>query len=230
MGLNNFVKRIQISRHKFSLIVNCFATDVTALACSEIVNANRKTSDRFYNYFRYLIIQDQLALRGHFLSDNETEIDESYFGPTRVRGRRGRGAGRKVAVVGLLKRQGQVFTSPVDRCTKEELLPVILAKVASGVDIYTDGWKSYDALAVYGFKHQRVNHCQDEFSAGDGNHINGIESFWSFAKRRLAKFNGVRKSDFKNHLLETEWRFNHRSKVKDMLKKLIKIDRKLLDR
>ncbi len=189
-----------------------------------------RTVSSLYPYFRSLIIKHQLLLRHEFLSDDETEIDESYFGPSRVRGKRGRGAGHKIAVVGLLKRHGHVFTKPVDACSKKELMPVILAKVASGVDIYTDGWKSYDALAVYGFNHKKVKHHEDEFSAGDGNHINGIESFWSYAKRRLAQFNGVKKKYFKERLLETEWRFNHRDTIKQTLKKLIKRDRIYLNR
>ena len=41
-------------------------------------------------------------------------------------------------------------------------------------------------------------------------HINGIESFWSYAKRRLQKFNGVPAATFNLHLKECEWRFNHR--------------------
>ena len=41
-------------------------------------------------------------------------------------------------------------------------------------------------------------------------HINGIESFWSYAKLRLAKLRGVRWEYFYEHLKETEWRFNHR--------------------
>ena len=230
MGKTRPIKRKRISQAKFRLIVNCFTTDITAISCSEIVNVNCKTADRFYQYFRSLIIQHQLSLRRQFLSDDETEVDESYFGPSRVRGKRGRGAGHKIAVVGLLKRHGNVFTKPVDACTKEELMPVILAKVSSGVDIYTDGWKSYDALAVYGFNHKKVKHHEDEFSAGDGNHINGIESFWSFAKRRLSKFNGIKRDDFKKHLLETEWRFNHRDTIKQTLKMLVKLDRQFLSR
>ena len=42
-------------------------------------------------------------------------------------------------------------------------------------------------------------------------HINGIESFWSFAKRRLAKFNGLPSASFPLFLKETEFRFNNRS-------------------
>lgn len=220
------IKRVKISGQKFSLIVRCFSNDITSVSCAGIVKVNRKTSDRYYNYFRELILENQEEERGRFLSEDETEVDEAYFGPTRVRGKRGREASKKIAVVGLLQRKGRVFTKPVDRCTKEELLLVILDRVAQGVDIYTDGWQSYDALAVYGFNHKKVKHQKDEFSDGNGNHINGIESFWSFAKRRLAKFNGIRKIDFANHLKETEWRFNNRGRIEKMLRKLIREDRK----
>jgi transposase-like protein len=53
-----------------------------------------------------------------------------------------------------------------------------------------------------------VHHGLDEF-ARDSSHINGIESFWSYAKRRLARFNGLRKEHFLFHLKETEFRFNY---------------------
>ena len=39
--------------------------------------------------------------------------------------------------------------------------------------------------------------------------LDGIESFWSFAKRRL-KFNGINKNSFE-HLKECEFRFNNRN-------------------
>ena len=76
--------------------------------------------------------------------------------------------------------------------------------------IHSDGWHGYDGLVDIGFdKHFRVNHSNNEFASGEG-HINGIESFWSYAKRRLAKFNGVAKHTFYLHLKEAEFRFNHR--------------------
>jgi transposase-like protein len=59
-------------------------------------------------------------------------------------------------------------------------------------------------------KHFRVNHGENEFSDGHGNHINGIESFRSYAKHRLAKFNGIPRDLFEVYLKETEVRFNHR--------------------
>ena len=41
------------------------------------------------------------------------ELDESYFGAKRVRGKRGRGAAGKTPVFGLLKRGDKVFTKIV---------------------------------------------------------------------------------------------------------------------
>ena len=44
--------------------------------------------------------------------EGEIEADESYFGGAR-KGKRGRGAAGKVAVFGLLKRNGKVYTVAV---------------------------------------------------------------------------------------------------------------------
>ena len=95
-------------------------------------------------------------------------------------------------------------------CSKAELMPVIRGKVdADQSTVYTDGWRAYDGLVLEGFKHYRIHHHENQFARGK-RHINGIESFWSFAKLRLAKLKGVRWEFFYDHLKETEWRFNHR--------------------
>jgi transposase-like protein len=44
------------------------------------------------------------------------------------------------------------------------------------------------ASSGIGYDHYRVFHSENEFVRGKS-HVNGIESFWSFAKRRLNKFN-----------------------------------------
>ena len=73
--------------------------------------------------------------------------------------------------------------------------------------VYSDMYRSYDALDVSEFKHYRINHSK-EF-ADQKNHINGIENFWNQAKRHLRKFNGVPKESFGLFLKECEFRFNH---------------------
>ena len=47
------------------------------------------------------------------------ELDESYFGLLRVRGKRGHGAIGKIIVFGLFKRGGLVFTELVPTCLKK---------------------------------------------------------------------------------------------------------------
>ena len=60
----------------------------------------------------------------------EVEIDESYFGP-----RRGRGAGGKTPVIGLLKRGGKVFTGVVKNCSRAE--PIIRWHIISNTSLST---------------------------------------------------------------------------------------------
>jgi transposase-like protein len=62
-----------------------------------------------------------------------------------------------------------------------------------------------------------------EFSKDNGNHINGIESFWGYAKHRLRKFKGIKKDKFIIFLKETEFRFNNRNK--NLYKFLLKMFR-----
>ncbi len=90
--------------------------------------------------------------------------------------------------------------------------------------IHTDGWKAYDGLILNGYDHYRVYHSKDEFARGKS-HVNGIESFWSFAKRRLAKFNGIATHKFNLYLKECEFRFNcRRCNIYDKLVKILELN------
>ena len=178
--------------------------DLTATATSELLKLNRKTINNYFTEFRELILED--SIQKHQKELGIFELDESYFGAKRVRGKRGRGAAGKTPVFGVLKREGKVFVSIVPRCSREELLPIIQGKILEGSTIHTDGWKAYDGLILNGYTHYRVFHHENEFVRGKS-HVNGIESFWSFAKRRLAKFNGLTDEKFILHLKECECRF-----------------------
>ena len=174
----------------------------------------------------FLRIRERLAreCQKHSPFAGDLEADESYFGPRRVRGRRGRGAGGKTIVFGLLKRDDQVYTEIVPNATKAALQAVIRRKASLESVLHTDKWRGYDGLVDLGYeRHRRVNHGENEFALGP-NHINGIESFWSFAKGRLAKFHGVKRDTFPLHLKETEFRFNQRKK--NLYKVLLSLLRK----
>ncbi len=129
----------------------------------------------------------------------------TYFGGKR-KGKRGRGAAGKVPVFGLLKRKGKVYTKVLQNTQATSLLPIIQKKVVFDSIVYTDTYKSYDALDVSQFRHKRINHST--LFADKENHINGIENFWNQAKRHLRRFNGVPQKHFYLYIKECEWRFN----------------------
>lgn len=184
-----------------------FCADIPALTVAGLAGVSVRSIQRMFDQFRLRILE--LALEESRPFAGEVEVDESYFGPRRVRGKRGRGAGGKTPVIGLLKRGGKVFTEIVENCSKQALMPIIKGQVLNESTVYTDGWKSYDGLVLDGYKHFRIHHHENQFARGK-NHVNGIESFWSFTKLRLSKLRGIRPEYFLLHLKESEWRFNHR--------------------
>lgn len=82
--------------------------------------------------------------------DGAVELDERYFAPQRVRGKRGRGANDKTIVFGLCKRGGQVYTEIVPNCSKKTLLAIIRGKIDVAAMVNTDGWRGYDGLVDVG--------------------------------------------------------------------------------
>ena len=188
------------SRQQVKLI-EFFVIGATARFSAEIVGVQPITAAKFFMRLRKLIAG---RLPSYELN-GEIEIDESYFGGKR-KGMRGRGAAGKVAVFGLLKRGGKVFTAIIPNAKTETLLPIIEANVQPDSVVYTDTFKSYNALDVSRFHHHRINHSQ--LFADRNNHINGIENFWNQAKRHLRKFNGIKQDNFYWFLKECEWRFN----------------------
>ena len=190
-----------MSAYKQGRLIEHFVAGSTARAAAEIVGVQVNTATRFFMRLRQLIAG---KLPSYQLC-GEVEADESYFGGVR-KGKRGRGAAGKVAVFGLLKRGGKVYTAIIPNAKTETILPIIEEKVTPESIVYTDTFKAYDALDVSDFHHMRINHS--ELFANRRNHINGIENFWNQAKRHLRKFNGIKKDNFYWFLKECEWRFN----------------------
>jgi len=205
--LNRYYRRSKISQRKMRQIIKYFSLDLTASKTAELVAVTRPSVSRIFVKIRQRIAEE--AERASPFGGT-VEVDESYFGARRVRGKRGRGAMGKTIVFGIFKRNGSVYTEIVPNCKARTLQAIIRGHVAAESIIHSDGWRGYDGLVDVGYKkHFRVNHSDNQFAIGT-NHINGIESFWSSAKRRLQKFNGVSKKTFYLHLKECEYRFNNR--------------------
>lgn len=196
-------KGLKKLRRELSIIVG-FHQQQTARQCALDAGISYHAIERVYRRLRELLWHI-CELEGAKLS-GEIEIDDTYFGGRR-KGRRGRGAAGKSVVLGLLERDGRVYTRLVSNVSAETLMNVIRRRTRKGSVYYTDSFKSYNSLRLYG-KHYRISHGRR--FAKEHIHINGIEGFWSFAKHKLYNYRGVSQSNFPLYLKEMEWRFNHR--------------------
>ena len=165
------MRKSRLSQHKQNKLIELFVAGVTVRTSAELVNVNKNTAAFYFHRLRLLIYQNSLHLE---MFEGEIEADESYLGGSR-KGKRGRGAAGKVAVFGLLKRNGKVYTVAVPNTQSATLLPIIREQVKPDSIVYTDTYRSYDVLDVSEFNHFRLNHSTH--FAENHNHINGIENF-----------------------------------------------------
>lgn len=200
-------KGLRMLRRELKVVVG-FYQQQSAAQCALDLGLGYQSVTRVYNRIRNLLTH-LCELEGAKMS-GEIELDESYFGGRR-KGQRGRAAGGKSVVFGLLERDGRVYTKVVESVDAYTLMEIIKKKSRKGSVYYTDSFRSYNSLHRYG-KHYRVNHSHTfKTRSKYHSHINGIEGFWSFCKHKLYNYRGVSKSNFPLYLKEMEWRYNHRN-------------------
>lgn len=172
-----------------------------------------KTAWRMFNQIRKLMHED-LKLGGP--DGSGVEVDEMYHG-----GRRKGQAGRMLkankggfsTVIGVVEREGRIAAritpdlklSSANAIVKEFVLPETM--------IYTDDSVMYNSvpyLEGMGYRHQRINHSQKIYVAGDV-HTNTIEGFWSLVKRGIGGvYHSVSAKYLQSYLDEYAFRYNRR--------------------
>ncbi len=185
---------------------------------------NQKTINRYFNLFRQLIYDNQQADLENFFG--VIECDESYFGSKRLMGlsmpqKRYGVLGNNLFFLVYMREGGRVYTELIPSAHAIHLRNVIIGKVSIESIAVIKGWMGYNGLVDLGFdKHFRTD--KSKSFSHNGVHINGIENFWNFTKRRLAKFNGVK--NFIIHLKECEWRWdkNEQEMEQELWKSLLK--------
>ena len=123
---NRSCRHSKISEAKFRHLLRLFAMDLTATDAAQLCALSVRSVNTVYQRIRVRLAQ-QCAAQSPF--SGELEADESYFGPKRIRGKRGRGAGGKTIVFGLLKRGDCVYTEIVADSSKATLQAIIRGKV-----------------------------------------------------------------------------------------------------
>ncbi len=171
-------------------MIRYFSLDLSASDTARLTGIRVRSVNRIDIKLRQRSAQEceqQAQLAG------QSEVDEPYFGLKRIRGKRGREAGSKTIVLGLFKRHGWVSTERVPDVRKRTLQQGIRGKISLDSVLHSEGWRGYHGLVDVGdARHFRVEHGRNEF-ANDPSHMNGIESFWAYAKVRLSQVKGIRK-------------------------------------
>lgn len=208
------IKYSKLSAYKIKKILKLFCADIPAVKAAEISNFNRKTIDRYYNIFREKIahasdIQMQSYVR-------EFPFEQVCINTDQLCKRARKGEG--MPVFGIIKKDEKVFVSLVKECER-----TCLAEYQPAAHInnsYPSKDVPYNGLLLNTYDHYRV------YATGNHkNNLSGVETFWSFAKRRLTKFNGIAPHKFNLYIKECEFRFNYRKD--DLYRKMLTVLRDL---
>lgn len=225
-----------ITAAKRRMLLRDFILDERASTSAKRAKVNRNTAEQWFRYWRECIYRELRRAPRLF---GEVEMDQAAFGgPGRkkLQAELRRLAKRvshqeyqilskairdkhKTQVFGILQRGGDVYVHVIKKADKATLMPLIRLVVEQGTVVYTDEWRGFADLGLDGYTHKSVNHSL-EYVDKQGSHTNSIESFWSFATRRMAKFNGISRHVFVLHLKECEFRFNHRDDLEKALKNI----------
>ncbi len=144
------MRKSRLSKHAIVKLIENFVTGVSARSAAVVCEVSILTAMRWYQKFRALIFHNISA--SSYIFDGEVECDESYFGGQR-KGKRGRGAAGKVAVFGILKRNGYVHAISVENTRASTLYPIIQKRVIPDSIVYTDTYAPYNILDTSRFHH-----------------------------------------------------------------------------
>jgi len=218
---------LYLTRDQWREIIRWFLLEQSSQNISLRTGFERKRVLRALTYIRTSLTKDVPEI-----FSGTVEVDETYLGgqwknkrkTIRDMGtKRGRGT-KKQPVFGILCRNGTVWAEVVVDVEAGTLQPLISKKVSTGSIVCSDTWKAYTGIAARGYVHRLVNHGEKQYSDGKGNHINGLEGFWGYLKRKLVSKGGIRRKKIPLYLGEYVWRYNHRNENDNVkVKRIIKL-------
>jgi transposase len=205
---------LRFTRDEWKTIVHLFLLEQSSNSIVEQTGFEQRRVLRALTKIREVMTRDIPEI-----FTGTVEVDETYVGgqwknkrkPVRDKGtKRGRGT-KKQPVFGILCRNGNVWAEVVNNVEADTLQPLISQRVSTGSVVCSDTWKAYTGIAAKGYVHRLVDHGEGQYSDEKRNHINGLEGFWGYLKRKLASKGGVRRERLPLFLGEYIWRYNHRS-------------------
>lgn len=195
-----FIAYYLISSHK---------KGISSVQLSKDIGVTQKTAWFMLQKIRS-IFADERILSGI------VEVDETYIGgreknkhiDKRQKGTQGRSLKTKSCALGMLERGGRVKAIRISDVTLKIIRPVIYTSIKYGSSIMTDEFDNYKRLR--GYRHKFCIHSSKQYVNGDA-HTNGMENFWSLAKRSIfGIYHWVSSKYLQNYLDEFCFRYNTR--------------------
>jgi len=193
------------------MITNC-KNGVSSYEVHRAIGVTQKTA-------WFMVHRIRLAMQtGTFETkmSGQVEVDETYIGGLARNMHRDKrharinstGGSGKVAVMGLLERDGKVSAKVIEKANQETLHGEVRRHVEQGAELFTDGWKGYNGLHA-DYIHKVIDHAEKYV---DGQiHTCGIDNFWSLLKRGIkGTYVSVEPFHLFRYLDEQSFRFNER--------------------
>jgi len=216
-----YYARARIPRSTFLFLLQCFAEDLSATETANLIGVTRKSVTGIFLKLRRRMAEDCERLSAALTS--RIRQDTSLAAAHCVCGRCRAGVSFASPVFGVLADQGKVFAQEIPDCRKPILRAIVRHRLNPAL-VSIDGWHGFDALVEA--ESSQPFRVKNELT-GVSTATREIRSFWSFARQRLQKFNGVPNRTYYLHLKESEWRFNFSNR--DLYSELLRlIERKPL--
>ena len=230
------IKGVRLKDQKIKKIIEWFLLERSGLWIAQRLSLGKNQVYKVLRALRQVMAQDVPKVLEGII-----EVDETYLGGQKKnknkkqlkkeiniygQSKKGRGTSKQ-PVFGILCRSGKVYAEIVAGIEAKDLIPIITQRVKTGSRICSDTWRAYTGLAAKGYLHRIVKHRNKEYVKGK-NHINGLEGFWGYLKRKLAAKGGVQRQYLPLFLGEYVWRYNFRNlTLEEQTRRLIYLLRKL---
>ncbi|ARN74612.1 IS1595 family transposase [Oceanicoccus sagamiensis] len=205
---NRYYKHSRISEAKFRQILRCFAMDLTATETAQLTAVSVRSINSIFLKIRGRVTA-LCEEESPFVADDEAR-GVSVSGVSSKNSQEAQDPVNQYVAFGIYRRDDKIYTEFAPNCTRRILHHNQRHGATLPELVNAEGWKGYDGLVdVNQTRLYRMN-STDELTGQVTNTMNAVDSFWSFAKRRMVQFNGIHKHTFYLHLKETEFRFNYR--------------------
>ncbi|OSZ71953.1 hypothetical protein CAP39_00765 [Sphingomonas sp. IBVSS1] len=205
---------IPVGKWIYAIFLMCSSKKgVSANQLSRELDISYKSAWFMCHRVREAMLQEPLAGMLGKGPDAIVELDETYVGGKKKNNRhanRTAAAGRKIAVMTLIDREGDVKTVKVPDTRKDTLQALARPIVDRSANIVTDAHLSYTGLDEHFHSHHTVDHSKT-FVRGVIFHTNFAESYHSLLKRGIiGAFHHVSDKHLPRYLAEFDRRWNTR--------------------